>query len=78
MNQRICDIFDNMIEKIPNQKEADESIEKAVYEEIKKINDSGINEDVLKDLCFSVVHIAKRQWFAVGFYYAIDLICKRK
>lgn len=78
MNQRIFDIFDNMNDKIPNQKAADEQIEREVYAELEKLRDSEVDAEELKDMCFSVAHTAKRQWFAVGFHYAMDFICKRK
>lgn len=78
MKDRVHELFDNMFGQIPNQKETDVTIEKEVYAELQKVGNSEIDYEKLKDMCFSIVHTAKREYFALGFDYAIDLICKRQ
>lgn len=78
MKDRVYELFDNMFGQLPNQKGADEVIEAEVYAELEKLESFEMDQEMMRDMCFGVAHTAKREYFAVGFEYAIDLICKRQ
>ena len=74
MNKCLYNIFDNMQDKIPGQAKADKKISNEVSKEIATYEKQFPEYDwkALRDLCFSVAYAAKKEWFAVGFYYAIE------
>lgn len=78
MKKLVYDIFDNMAECIPCHEEADRKISDEVEKEIAKYKGEMAADEAerMRDLCFGVVHTAKREWFAVGFYYAVELMGK--
>lgn len=78
MKKLVYDIFDNMAGHIPFQEEADRKISDEVREAVAGYKEGmAANEaERLQDLCFGVAHTAKREWFAVGFYYAVGLMGK--
>lgn len=67
-----------MQDGIPGQEEADKKISEEVNKEILTYEKQHpeYNWEDLRDLCFSVVYTAKREWFTVGFYYAVELMEK--
>lgn len=67
-----------MQDVIPGQEEADKKMSEAVSKEILSYEKQypEYNWEVLRDLCFSVIYTAKREWFTVGFYYAVELMEK--
>lgn len=78
MKKLLYDIFDNMQDKIPGQEEADKKISDDVNNEILMYKKQFPEYDweALRDLCFSVIYTAKREWFVTGFYYATGLMFK--
>lgn len=78
MEKLVYDIFDNMAERIPCQEEADKRISDEVRKEIANYKSKITTDEMecLQDLCFGVAYTAKREWFAVGFHYAVELIVK--
>lgn len=79
MNKLLFDIFDNMQDNIPNQAKADKKISDDISKEIATYKKQFPEYDwtTLRDLCFSIAYIVKKEWFVVGFNYAIDLILKK-
>lgn len=67
-----------MQDGIPGQEEANKKISEEVGDEILTYQKQfpEYNWEALRDLCFSVVYAAKREWFTVGFYYAVELTRK--
>lgn len=67
-----------MQDGIPGQEEADRKISEEVNKEILAYEKQypEYNWEALRDLCFSVVYTAKREWFTVGFHYAVELMEK--
>lgn len=67
-----------MQDGIPGQEEANRKISEEVSNEIFMYEKQfpEYNWEALRDLCFSVVYTAKREWFTVGFYYAAGLMFK--
>lgn len=78
MQKLLFDIFDNMQDKIPEQEEANKKICDEINKEVAiyKKQFPEYDWEALRDLCFSVTYTAKKEWFSVGFYYAIGLILK--
>lgn len=78
MKKLLYDIFDNMQDKIPGQEEADKKISNDVNNEILMYKKQFPEYDweALRDLCFSVIYTAKKEWFVTGFYYATGLMFK--
>ena len=78
MKKLLYDIFDNMQDKIPGQEEAGKKISDDVNNEILMYKKQFPEYDweALRDLCFSVIYTAKREWFVTGFYYATGLMFK--
>lgn len=80
MKKLVYDIFDNMSECIPFQKEADKIISTEVNSQLEGYQEkmSTYEMEELRDLCFGIAYTAKREWFAVGVCYAIELMGKEK
>lgn len=78
MKELLYNIFDNIQDEIPGQEQADKKIIDDVNNEISTYEKQfpGYDWEVLRDLCFSVIYTAKREWFVTGFYYATGLMFK--
>lgn len=78
MKKLLYDIFDNMQDKIPGQEETNKKISDNVKNEILMYGKQFPEYDwqTLRDLCFSVIYTAKKEWFVTGFYYATGLMFK--
>lgn len=78
MKKLLYDIYENMAEKIPYQEEAEQIINDEVKAELTKYKGQ-ISEkewETLCELCFSAAYVAKREWFIVGFHYAVEMLLK--
>lgn len=76
MKKLLYDIYENMAEKIPYWAEAEQIINDEVKAELAKYKGK-ISEgewETLCGLCFSAVYVAKREWFIVGFHYAVEML----
>jgi len=78
MKELLYNIFDNIQDEIPGQEQADKKIIDDVNNEISIYEKQfpGYDWEALRDLCFSVIYTAKREWFVIGFYYATGLLFK--
>lgn len=78
MRKVLYDIYENMAEKIPYQKEAEQTINYEIKRELEKYKEQISEEDweTLCELCFSAAYIAKKEWFVVGFHYAVEMLLK--
>lgn len=78
MRKVLYDIYENMAEKIPCQKEAERIINDEIKRELEKYRKQLSEEDweTLCELCFSAAYIAKKEWFVVGFHYAVEMLLK--
>lgn len=78
MRKLLYDIYENMAEKIPYNKEAERIISDEVNMELAKYKGqlSAEEWETLCELCFSAAYIAKKEWFVVGFRYAVEMLTK--
>lgn len=78
MKELLYNIFDNIQDEIPGQEQADKKIIDDVNNEISTYEKQfpGYDWEAMRDLCFSVIYTAKREWFVTGFYYATGLMFK--
>lgn len=76
MRRLLYDIYENMAEKIPYQKEAECKINNEVKRGLAKYKER-VSEDeweTLCELCFNAAYTAGKEWFVVGFRYAIEML----
>ena len=80
MNNIIYEIFDTLYSAIPNMEQADKIITEEVIKLLEpyqnQITDKELEE--LRNLLFTCTYTAKREVFAVGFYFALELILNRQ
>lgn len=78
MKKLLYDIYENMAEKIPYWAEAEQIINDEVKMELTKYKGQISEEEweTLCELCFNATYVAKREWFIVGFHYAVEMLIK--
>lgn len=80
MNRLIYEIFDTM--KSSNTECMDTAllnIENAVKNLLEPLNDTLTDEEYenLRDIVYGAAYAAEKEMFSVGFYFALDLLCKK-
>ena len=80
MNQLIYDIFEQLGADMPDMKRADVQIEKEVNAILQSYQGKLTEQELetLKDMFYSVSYCSKKEAFAVGFYYAVELLLNKK
>lgn len=80
MNNIIYTIFDTLVSDIPNMEQADRIITEEVCHLLAPYKERLTAEEMeeLSNLVFNCTYTAKRELFAVGFYFALELLLNRK
>lgn len=80
MNQFIYDIFETLVHNYPEMKMADKAITTEINNLLKPYKDQMTAEELetLRNMLFCVSYCSKREAFAVGFYYAVELLLNKK
>ena len=76
MNDIIYEIFDTLNYKIYGMEQADRIITDEVHHLLEPYGDSLTDKEMeeLSNLLYNATFTAKREMFAVGFYFAVELL----
>lgn len=80
MNKFIYEIFDTIGNALPDMEQADKAITKEINNLLEPYKTQMTSEEweSLRDVLFHVSYCSKKESFAVGFYYAVELFLNKQ